>query len=157
MITETSPRVLRSFTRSRIIAASFTPMAASGSSRSRVFGVLEPRPRHGDRLALPAGKLGHADLDRGEVYAHLVQVLPGDTAHRLVVEQRPVQLFPVQEHVVVDAEPGNQREVLVDDVDAERAGVLDRLEHGLLAVDDDPAGVRLLEATDGLHQRALAR
>ena len=43
--------------------------------------------------------------------------------------------LPVQEHVVVDAELVDQRQVLVDGVDAERAGVVDAAQDDLLAVD----------------------
>src|SRR5581483_4528950 len=74
-----------------------------------------------------------------------------------VAQQRAAHLLPVQEHVVVDAELVDQREVLVDDVHAQRPGVVDGLEVDLLPVDQDPAGVGRLEATHDLEQRRLAR
>src|SRR5919109_1230489 len=80
MTIETSPRSLRSRTRSRTSAPSLAPMAASGSSRSRGFAALL----------------------------------------------------------------------------SERAGVVDRPDRDLLAVDVDPAGVGLVEAADDLDEGRLA-
>ena len=57
---------------------------------------------------------------------------------------------------MVDAELIDQREVLVHGVDAERTGMVDRLERDLLALEDDPPGIRPVEAAEDLQQRGLA-
>src|SRR5262249_32290875 len=67
-----------------------------------------------------------------------------------------IEDLPVQEKVVIDAERVGQREVLIDAFDAKRAGMVDRAQHGLLAVNEDlPLGLRLVTGQD-LHQRRLA-
>ena len=50
---------------------------------------------------------------------------------------QPQQQFPLQEHVVVDAEPVDQRQILIDALDAERASVVDRPQLDRPAVDKD--------------------
>ena len=81
--------------------------------------------------------------------------------HRAVVEEAQradaVRDLAVQEHVVVDGQARHEREVLEDGVDAERASVRHRLELHLLAVDEHPAGIGLVEAGQDLDQRRLAR
>ena len=69
-------------------------------------------------------------------------------SHRAVGQQRqrPVEALALEEHVLVDGELVDQREVLVDAVDPQRARVVDRAQLGLLAVDDQASGVGLLEA-----------
>jgi hypothetical protein len=57
---------------------------------------------------------------------------------------------------VIDGELVDQRQVLVDGVDAERAGVIDAAQHDLGAVDDDLPGVRPVEPADDLHEGGLA-
>jgi hypothetical protein len=57
---------------------------------------------------------------------------------------------------VVDAQLVDQGQVLVDGVDPEGAGVVDRLEHDLLAAHEDAAGVGLVEAAEDLDQGRLA-
>ena len=110
-----------------------------------------------DRLALPAGQLGDLGIHRRDVHAHVVEVLLGLLAHGPVAQQRPADLLPVQEHVVVDGELVDQREVLVHRVDAERAGVVDRLDRDLLALQDDPPAGGRLEAAEDLEQGGFAR
>ena len=119
-------------------------------------GVAVDRAGDRDRLALAARELGHLVVDRGDVHPHVLQVLPGHPAHAAVAEQRPAHQLPVEEHVVVHAQLVDQGQVLVDGVDPERAGMVDRLEHDLLAVDEDAAGVGLVEAADDLDQGRLA-
>ena len=62
-----------------------------------------------------------------------------------------------QEHVVVDGQFVDQRQVLVDGVDAFRARVVDALRFIRLAVQEHAARVLLLKAGDDLDQRRLAR
>jgi hypothetical protein len=57
---------------------------------------------------------------------------------------------------VVDAQLVDQGQVLVDGVDAEAAGVVDRPQHHLLPADEDAAGVGLVEAAEDLDQGRLA-
>jgi hypothetical protein len=83
-------------------------------------------------------------------------VLPGQPPHAAVAEQRPADQLPVEEHVVVDAQLVDQGQVLVDGVDPERPGMVDRLEHDLLALHEELAGVGLVEAADDLDQGRLA-
>ena len=61
-----------------------------------------------------------------------------------------------QEQVEVDRELRDQREVLVDGLDAVRAGGPDRVEADALAADDHIAPVLLVEAAQDLDERALA-
>ena len=55
-----------------------------------------------------------------------------------------------------DRERRDQREILVDRVDPERAGVVDRPEAHLLAVDEDPARVGPVVPAQDLDERRLA-
>src|SRR4029453_15728849 len=109
-----------------------------------------------DRLALAARQLGHLVVDRRDVHAHVLEVLPGQAPHAAVAEQRPADQLPVEEHVVVDAQLVDQGQVLVDGVDAEGPGVVDGPEHDLLAAHEDAAGVGLVEAAEDLDQGRLA-
>src|SRR6266545_1750625 len=120
------------------------------------LGIRVDRAGHGDGLPLAAGQLGHLRVDGLDPYAHVVEVLPGALAHDAVVEQRPAHDLAVEEHVVVDGQLVDQREVLVDRVDAEGPGVVHGLEGHLLAVDEEPPRIRLLEPAEDLHQRRLA-
>ncbi len=61
-----------------------------------------------------------------------------------------------QEDVLVDAQVPGQRQVLVDHLDAERAGVGRAAEADGLAFDEDLAGARRMEAGEALHERRLA-
>src|SRR4029450_10477773 len=171
MMTETSPLALRSRTRSRMRAPSLAPMAASGSPRRRDLAAVlaegGARTRRrlggaGDGAAaraprpLPPRQLGHLVVDRRDVHAHVLEVLPGQAPHAAVAEQRPADQLPVEEHVVVDAQLVDQGQVLVDGVDAEAPGVVDGAQRHLLAADEDPAGVGLVEAAEDLDQGRLA-
>ena len=62
-----------------------------------------------------------------------------------------------QEHVVVDAEVADQREVLVDRLDAVGARFARRGETHLFAFVDDRAGVGLMKSGEDLDQGGLAR
>ena len=119
------------------------------------IGVDGARDR--DRLPLPAGKLCHLDVDRLEPDPHLVQMMPGKLAHLPVVQQRPADKFPLEKDVVVNGQLVDQREILVDRVDSQRAGVIHRLDHDLLAVEHDAPRLGPVEATQDLEERRLPR
>ena len=65
-------------------------------------------------------------------------------------------IFAAEEHVVIDAEVLDQRQVLVDRLDAVGAGIARRGEMRLLAVDDDRAAVGLVKAREDFDQGGLA-
>src|ERR1700730_8824680 len=121
------------------------------------LGVRGHRPGHRDGLALATGQLGHLGVDRGDAHPDPVELLLGGAPHAPVGQQRPAGPLPVQEHVVVDGELVDQRQVLVHGVDAERAGVVHRLQRDLLALQDDPSRGRGLKAAHDLDQRGFAR
>ena len=91
------------------------------------------------------------------MHAHLIQVLPGLPPHGPVPHQRPADLLPVEEHVLIHRELVDQREILIDGIDAERPGVVDRLQHDLSPVQEDRARAGRLEAAEDLEQGGLAR
>ena len=121
--------------------------------RLRVDGACDR-----DRLALPSRKQRHLRVDVGDPDAHLVEVLACPPSHLGVVEHRQVDApeildeLPLEEHVVVDGQAGDECQVLVDGVDPERSGLGDRADLHLVAVDEDLAAVRLVEAADDLDQ-----
>ena len=59
-------------------------------------------------------------------------------------------------HVLHDVEVVAQREILVDDLDPEAAGVLRPVDLDLTALEDDLAAVRRVRSGDALDQRRLA-
>ena len=61
-----------------------------------------------------------------------------------------------QEHVLRDRQVGEQPRLLVDDRDAERAGLCRAVERDRLSVQDDLAGIRLVDPGEDLDERALA-
>ena len=118
-------------------------------------------PRDRDRLALSAGE--HRDLRahgaqraNPDVLDVAAGALPHLTVRQPAERADPARQLAVQEHVVRDRERRDQREILVDGVDPERARVVDRAEVHLLAVDEDPAGVGPVEPAQDLDQRRLA-
>src|SRR5215210_810744 len=119
--------------------------------------VRVDRARHGYGLALPARKPCHLGVYRWDVDAHVLEVLRGLLFHLAVVEERSDGHLAVQEHVVEDRELVDEREVLVDGLDAQRARLGDGTEVDLVAFKQNPALVRAVEAGDGLEQGALAR
>jgi len=122
-------------------------------------GLRVHRPSHGDGLALAAGEPRGGRVEARHVDADLVERGPRLSAHRAVGQQRqrPAHPLAAQEHVLEDRQLVDQREVLVDGVDAERAGVIDAPGLVRLATQQHAALVGLLEAADDLHQRRLAR
>ena len=79
--------------------------------------------------------------------------------HQRVGEERKrrVHALAPQEHVVIDGQLVDQREVLEDRVDALGPGVVDAFRLVGLAVQEHAPAVLLLEAGDDLDQRRLAR
>jgi hypothetical protein len=110
------------------------------------------------RLALAAGQARAGHVDARQFDADLVVRLARVARHRAAGQERErlVDLLAAQEHVRRHGQLVDEREVLVDAVDPERARVVDRLELGLLATQQDPPLVRLLEARDDLDQGRLA-
>src|SRR5215208_6917044 len=108
-------------------------------------------------LALPARKSRHLGVYGRDVDAHVFEVVGGLLFHLAVVEERSDGHLAIQEHVVEDRELVDEREVLVDGLDAQRARLGDGTEVDLVAFKQNPALVRAVEAGDGLEQGALAR
>src|SRR5829696_4152189 len=119
--------------------------------------VRVDRTRHGYGLALPARKSCHHGVYGGDVHAHVLEVLGGLLFHLAVVEEGSDGQLAIQEHVVKDRELVDEREVLVDGLDAQRARLGDGTEVDLFSFKQDPALVRTMEAGDGFEQGALAR
>jgi hypothetical protein len=115
------------------------------------------RARDGDRLPLATREPRDGRLHPGDLDADVGDRLSRALAHRAVVEQ-PVRMddLAVEEDVVEDAQLVDQRKVLVDGVDAERAGMHDGAELDRLAVEVDRPRVRLVVAGEDLDQRRLA-
>src|SRR5581483_7541235 len=123
------------------------------------LGVGVDRPGYRDGLALATGQHRYLGVDRRDVDADLVQVLPGQLAHHPGAQQRdrPGNRLPVQEHVLVHRELVDQRQVLVHHVDAGRPGLLHRVPRDLVALQvHGPRGGRL-EAADDLDKGGLTR
>ena len=74
----------------------------------------------------------------------------------LVEPAQAVELLAAEEHVLDDVEVVGQREVLVDDLDAEVGRVLRAVDRDGLAVEEDLALVDRVDAGDALDQRRLA-
>src|SRR5919199_1260374 len=121
------------------------------------------RAAHRDALALAAGHRGHrrgrvlqADAERRERLAgaavHLGLVEEAEPA-----EQPAAHHLAAQEQVGRRVQLGGQREVLVDGLDAQRAGLERRVDGHRAPLEEDLPGVRLVHPGQRLDQRALAR
>ena len=85
------------------------------------------------------------------------QGLAGHGLHRGLVEHAPaLELLAAEEHVLDDVEVVAQREVLVDDLDAERGTSFGLCTVDRLALEEVVAGVDRVDAGDRLDQRRLA-
>ena len=148
----------RRSTRSSTCWVCATPSAAVGSSRitTREFHITAlatatdwrwPPERPGDRLAHRADRRDREALER----------LRRPLLHRRLVEpaERPELLAP-EVHVLDDVEVVGEREVLVDDLDAEVRGVLRPVDVDRRALEEDLAAVDRVDAGDALDQRRLA-
>ena len=77
-------------------------------------------------------------------------------AHRAIVQQADraaMHDLAVQEHVVIDAERIGQRQILVDALDPQCAGVIHRMQRHFAAGYEQPAAGRCFIAGEDLHQR----
>ena len=99
--------------------------------------VLAVRPDRGDREA--AERLARAALHR-----------------RLVEAAEPIHELAPEVHVLDDVQVVAEREILVDDLDAERGGVLRLVDRHVLALEPELAGVRLVDPGDRLDEGRLA-
>ena len=118
-------------------------------------------PPDGDRLALPTGEIRHGPLRIGNVDAQPIQRGGGLGVHPARVGDRePPELqqqgFVAEKHVRRHVERVGEGQVLVEDLDAERAGVLRRADRHFPSTQSDRAAVRRLHTGDGLDQRGLA-
>ena len=107
-------------------------------------------------LPLAHGQLAHlfARVELHVVLACERLDLPGGG---LEVEPHAAGVVRADEAVLHDAERRDQHEVLVHHADADGHGVLGGVEAHGLALDEDLAGGRLVQAAQHVHQRALAR
>ena len=119
-----------------------------------------PEHRLGDRHGLPltAGQAGHPLADRPHgAHGQRPEGLLGRLLHAALVEREAAAPFTAEEHVLDDVEVVAQREVLVDDLDAEGAGVARRVDGDRAALEQVVAGVDGVGAADALDERRLAR
>ena len=155
---ETSPSSFRRWIRSRISAPSLAPIAASGSSSSRMSASECTVRATAIACRCPPERRATGDVQARDVDPDLVERRARLPAHRAVGQerQRPADPLAAQEHVLEHRQLVDQREVLVDGVDAERARMVDAARLVRLAAQEHAALVGLLEAADDLHQRRLA-
>ena len=76
--------------------------------------------------------------------------------HRVLVEDEAALLLAAEEHVLDDVEVVAEREVLVDDLDAQGAGVARAVDLDGLAVEQVVAGVDRVDPADALDEGGLA-
>ena len=122
-------------------------------------GVPEHRARDRDRLALAARErrdelAGRADRRDRERLQRLAPCWPPSTGS-LRRWKHVVHLAP-EVHVLDDVEVVAEREVLVDDLDAEARRVLRAVDRDRLALEEDLAAVERVDAGDALDERRLA-
>ena len=121
------------------------------------FGI--PQHRFGDRhgLALAAGKAGHRLPHRGHgAHRQRLQCVPRHRLHAGLVEHPAVLELAAEEHVLDDVEVVAQREVLVDDLHAQRRHIVGAMHGHRSALEQVGAGIDGMDAGDRLHQRRLA-
>ena len=106
--------------------------------------------------------LAHADvLDQRVgilVKAHDLQILRGARVGLVPVDHAAAGALVAQEHVLRNGEVGHQRQLLMDDDDAQLLRILDGLMAALLAVINNLALVASIgmDAGEHLHQRAFS-
>ena len=121
------------------------------------LGVPQHRPgdRHG--LALTAGQARDLLADRlHRPHRQSREGLLRAPLHRRLVEASALGDLAAEEQVVDDVEVVAEREVLVDDLDAEGVGLLRVGDRHRAAVEDVVAGVEPVDAGDPLDEGALA-
>ena len=152
-----SPLSARRRTRFSTCSVCATPRAAVGSSRmtSLLFQSTDLAmatvcrwPPDSEETFVPNG------LERAHRQA--LQRLDGALLHADLVEEDPAAVLPAEEDVLDDVEVVAEREVLVDDLDPERVGVLGRVHRDGLAVEGVRAVVEGVDAGDPLDQGGLA-
>ena len=118
-----------------------------------------PEHRLGDRHGLPltAGEAGDPLADRLHgAHRQRLEGLLGRLLHAALVERDAAAPLTAEEHVLDDVEVVAQREVLVDDLDAEGAGVARRVHGDRAALEEVVARVDGVGAAHALDQRGLA-
>ena len=114
-----------------------------------------PRDRHG--LALAAGQARHVLAHRPQrAHREALEGLVGALLHGRLVQRDPGLDLAAEEHVVHHVEVVAQGEVLVDDLDAQRVGLLRPGDVDRLALPEELAALERVDADDRLDQRALA-
>ncbi|KAF1061132.1 MAG: hypothetical protein GAK39_05910 [Variovorax sp.] len=117
------------------------------------------RERLGDlhQLLLAHAEVGH-QRGRGFLQAHLGEQLARPRIGREPVDHATARDLVAEEDVLGDRQQRHQRELLVDDDDAELLAVGDAPEAARLALEQDLAVVRVagVDAAEHLHQRGLA-
>ena len=124
--------------------------------------VEDEQARVADEQTGDLDELPLADRERldGRPELHVAEAELVEDAARVLgeaatpVEERHVE--PAEEDVVLDAELGNEAQLLVHERDAVRLRVVRVPERDLLAVEADHALVRPDEPDERLHERALA-
>ena len=155
--TTARPRSARRRTRLRTWAVCATPRAAVGSSsmttlefQSTALAIATvcrwPPERLATRWRTDFTVRTDSDFER----------LLGRLLHAALVEHDAAAPLTAEEHVLDDVEVVAQREVLVDDLDAERAGVARRVHGDRVALEEVVAGVDGVGAADALDERRLA-
>ncbi len=114
----------------------------------------------GNALALTAREHRDRVVDIGNADTEIIQVFDGQRAHQLVVEKRntqdPFLSFPAQEHVVVNAEIVDQRQILIHGLNTQSSGFDRRIQVDWLPVECIGSAIRLVKAAQNLDQRRLA-
>src|SRR5690606_20743713 len=77
--------------------------------------------------------------------------------HGGLVQHHAAAPLPTQEHVGHDVEVVAERQVLVDDLDAESGSVAGTVDADRAAVEPDLPGVDRVDPADALDQRGLSR
>jgi hypothetical protein len=131
-----------------------------GQGRGRLVHDHEPgveREGLGDLDHLLLGhRQGADDRSRVQMHPELVEQIGGLLAKLAPADDLTGIRFPPDEDVLFDREVGHEVELLIDDGDAEVLRLARAVEHDRLPVEDDLAGVRLIDPGEDLHQGALA-
>ena len=116
------------------------------------------RLRDSDRLALAAGqRRDRWRTERNVATRRRASVPVAARSMSSSFKQSPGKPFAPEEHVLDDIEIVAQREVLVDDFDAERRRFARTADANRMAVPKDFAGIRFMDAGDALDEHRLAR
>jgi hypothetical protein len=118
-------------------------------------GVVRQRLGDLDHLLLGDGEFAHAP-PRIERQFQPLDEGAGAVVEGAVVEQRAAARLPADEDVLRDRQVGHQVELLVDDADAELLRMAWAGDAYGLAVEQEFARVRRVDARKQLHERRLA-